>query len=234
MRAVVWIPARGGSTRVADKNLQIVGGRSLVQRAIDGANLSGCQAVVSTQDPAIAKHARENGAEVHDRPAELADAFAQIEPSIAHWWATLAEREKPEAIVLRHPTHCFVTREHVREALAILARGGVSTVVGVADVSMAHAFAGECYPLFGESEGLWSFDATRDALTRPRSQDVPKVWCESGSLYAFTRHHWETVGDRMWGACGDIRLAMGEIDSMDIDTPEDLLICRAIAEATGR
>lgn len=214
--------------------MQMVGGRTLVQRAIYCANLSECCAVVSTQDAAIAAHARDNGAQVHERPAELADAVAQIEPSIAHWWSTLTEAEKPDAIVLRHPTHCFVTRDHVREALSMLARNS-GPVVGVRDVSMDHEFSGECYPLFGEHEGLYAFDPLRATKSRPRSQDgAGKVWRETGSLYAFSRWHWETVGDRMWGSTGDVALKMDDISSMDIDTPDQLAICQAAAEATGR
>jgi sugar O-acyltransferase (sialic acid O-acetyltransferase NeuD family) len=83
------IPARGGSVRIPGKNLRLVGGVSLlgraVQRARDAArDLPGGphRVVCSTDDPSIADEARAWGAEVLDRPASLATSEA-ITPDVA-------------------------------------------------------------------------------------------------------------------------------------------------------
>jgi CMP-N-acetylneuraminic acid synthetase len=61
---------------------------------------------------------------------------------------------------------------------------------------------------------------------------VPDVWRESGAIYCWTRTHWETVGDRMWGD-RMVPFYMDETSSSDIDTPRDLEWCRWLAETRG-
>ena len=68
------IPARGGSKRLPGKNIAPFGGRPLIAWSILAARaLEGVSAViVSTDDPAIAAVARDWGADVVQRPADLA------------------------------------------------------------------------------------------------------------------------------------------------------------------
>jgi len=77
------VPARGGSVRVPGKNLRTVAGIPLVGQAVRIARLAAARVpggphriVCSTDDPGIAAAAREWGAEILDRPAELATAEA--------------------------------------------------------------------------------------------------------------------------------------------------------------
>lgn len=267
-RTVAFVPARGGSTRIPRKNLQVVGSRSLLDRAIF-AGFACDEVVVSTDDDEIASAAvlcvevglssaeeqRRTGAlgrvtkapEIVRRPSELATEHAQIEASIAHWWAKLHEKEKPDAVVLLQPTSPFRTAEHVRQALALLEQGA-ETVVGVRDVSVPYAFRGRIDPNNG------GYYPARSRLARPRSQDVVRLapmHAENGALYAWTRRHWESVGDRMWGRDGlgppiirtegdwsqvslrpgTVPLIMSEIESFDVDDQDDLDIARAISAA---
>lgn len=81
MTTLALIPARGGSKGVARKNLRLVGGRSLLARAIDAARDSGMvdRVVVSTDHEEIAGEARHCGAEAPFlRPLELASDQAAI------------------------------------------------------------------------------------------------------------------------------------------------------------
>src|SRR5215218_11039936 len=76
--ATAIIPARGGSLGLPGKNLARVGGVPLVTRAVHAA-LSATRigrVVVTTDDEAIADTARNAGAEVVARPADLAGSTA--------------------------------------------------------------------------------------------------------------------------------------------------------------
>ncbi|TPW94057.1 acylneuraminate cytidylyltransferase family protein, partial [Schumannella luteola] len=90
---VAIIPARGGSRGVPSKNLRRVGGVPLVARAVESALAVAAidRVVVSTDDPEIAEVARARGADVVDRPAELAGDTASSESAIDHTLETLAE-----------------------------------------------------------------------------------------------------------------------------------------------
>ena len=64
MRIIALITARGGSKRLAGKNIRTLGGNPLIVWSIDVAkDISEiCDILVSTDDPAIAKVCTEAGA----------------------------------------------------------------------------------------------------------------------------------------------------------------------------
>ncbi len=68
------IPARGGSKGVPQKNIRLVCGKPLLVWTIEAAQQAALldRWVVSTEDPEIARISREYGAEVLDRPPQLA------------------------------------------------------------------------------------------------------------------------------------------------------------------
>lgn len=79
-------PARGGSKGVPRKNVRPIHGRPLIAWTIDAARSSRLidRYVVSTEDSEIAAVARGLGAEILDRPAELATDEAMTADVLAH------------------------------------------------------------------------------------------------------------------------------------------------------
>lgn len=74
MTVLAITPARGGSKGIPGKNIKDVAGKPLIAWTIEAAKRSKLidRYVVSTEDAAIAAVARDCGAEVLDRPLELA------------------------------------------------------------------------------------------------------------------------------------------------------------------
>jgi CMP-N-acetylneuraminic acid synthetase len=74
MSRAALIPARGGSKRLPRKNILEVGGLPMLAHPIRAARDSGLfdRILVSTEDAEIAAIARAHGAEVIERPAEIA------------------------------------------------------------------------------------------------------------------------------------------------------------------
>ena len=107
---VAVIPARGGSKRLARKNLLMFGGEPLlghsISLALSSQDVDRC--LVSTEDAEIASVARSLGAEVVDRPADLADDCATSASVVMHAVQEL-EREgcRPEAVVTLQPNCPF-------------------------------------------------------------------------------------------------------------------------------
>ncbi len=108
MKTLCIIPARGGSKGIPHKNLRVVAGRPLIAWSVDVA----CEAqllervVVSTDDAEIARVARDSGAEIVDRPAELAGDTASSESALIHALDVLQEQEGyvPDLVVFLQPT----------------------------------------------------------------------------------------------------------------------------------
>ena len=86
MRFITIIPARGGSKRFQGKNTHVLAGKPLICHSIDyslhNPNIIGTY--VSTDSENIKKISVVAGAEIIDRPAELADDFVTTAAAMKH------------------------------------------------------------------------------------------------------------------------------------------------------
>ena len=106
------IPARGGSKGIPGKNLQHVGGLSLVARSVRAALASRRvkRVIVSTDDDAIAAEAQAHGAEVVQRPVAIAGDTASSESALLHALDTLEQQGPlPAQLVFLQCTSPFTT-----------------------------------------------------------------------------------------------------------------------------
>lgn len=86
MKIVAIIPARGGSKGIPGKNIKQCAGKPLIAWTIESAKQCKMlnRVIVSTDDKKIAEVAKEYGAEVVDRPAELATDTATTMSALQH------------------------------------------------------------------------------------------------------------------------------------------------------
>ena len=96
------IPARGGSKGIPRKNIKMIAGKPLIAWTIEAAKKSKLmdRFVVSTEDPEVAAISREYGAEVVDRPKELATDEATTISALQHVLSLI----KADTVVLLQPT----------------------------------------------------------------------------------------------------------------------------------
>ena len=116
------IPARGGSKGVKDKNLQIVGGMSLVERAIEEAKNANIFDIIylSTDSSRIAAYGAQLGVEILNRKPMLATDNALISDVILDHIETLS-LSLDDQLWLIQPTALFrkkVDFEHVLNAIS--------------------------------------------------------------------------------------------------------------------
>lgn len=216
------IPARGGSKGLPGKNLRPLGGVPLIVHSIRAARAS-CRlddCVVSTDDPATAKVAREAGARVPFlRPADLATDRISVWPAVRH---AVAEWEangggRVDVAVLLQPTSPLRANEDIDASIARLLEDDAEMCVTVVrphdspyfnmvEITTDSApFARACSPVMRESV---------------RRQDAPAVYALNGAVYAVRRGVLDTLDNQFQLQ----RLAIFEMPkhrSVDIDTPED-------------
>lgn len=123
------IPARGGSKGVPGKNIKIIHGKPLIVWSIEKGLKSRLidKLVVSTDSEEIARIAREAGAEVLMRPAELATDTASTQDVMTH----ALQYYPADILVLLQPTSPYRTdglideciEEFLQEDLDSLATG---------------------------------------------------------------------------------------------------------------
>lgn len=134
-RILGLIPAKGGSVRLARKNLRALGGRTLLQRAIESACEAACldRVVVSTEDSEIAEAARAAGADVpFMRPAHLArDPHGVVDVCLHALDALESNGEIFSEIAILLPTSPFRCARHVREAIERYRATGAAFLMSV-------------------------------------------------------------------------------------------------------
>jgi len=215
MRTVGLILARGGSTRVPGKNLAVLGGRTLVRRALETALAAGCfeRVALSSDDNAILAEAEELEVVALRRPPELSTETARASDAALHALHALDDPSAPiEALAILQCTSPFTAPEDVAGAVELLERTGAESVVTVSVADAAH------HPLkMKRLEGDRLLPFLEDDRLTP-SHELEQLWLRNGSVYVFRRD----VVERGLQA-EDVRgYEMPPERSFDIDTPQDL------------
>lgn len=217
-RTVAIIPARGGSKAIPLKNLQRVGGKTLLTRAIESARraVEVDDVYVSTDHAEIANEARLAGAQVVQRPPELATDTATSESAVLHALRSLDADY--EVTLLIQCTSPFIDPAAIDNAVQRVRADQADVVFSAVE---DHSF-------------MWALDAEQQAIAvghdahhRPRRQDRPPQYNETGAFYAMRTAGLLAAGHRFFG-----RIGVEEVPpehSREIDTLADLTLARQIA-----
>jgi CMP-N-acetylneuraminic acid synthetase len=232
MTAVALIPARGGSTRVADKNIRPLDGHPLLAYTVAAARQAGVfeEVVVSTDSPRYAEVAEHYGARALERPAELASHTADLVGTTEHAlddWA--ARGTAPDVLCLLMPCCPLRRSAQVRAHISAFAEAGRSFQLSVVDYAASHPH----WALARDEEG--HIDAFFGWEHFKRSQELQKVYCPSGAIWIVSvvafREQRAFYGKPLHGE------PLPFPDGMDIDEPEDLELAAALVDgfrAQGR
>ncbi|MCG0067295.1 N-acylneuraminate cytidylyltransferase [Streptomyces tricolor] len=229
-RVLAVIPARGGSKGVPAKNLAPVGGVPLVARAVRECRASRLvtDVVVSTDDQAIAAAAREAGAEVVLRPAAIAGDTATSEAAVRHAMDTheALHGAPVDVVLLVQCTSPFLVREDIDGVAAAVAENGADTAVTVAPFYGFIWREGETETEGGAGAG-GGVGVNHDKSFRPRRQDRPQDFLETGAAYAMDAAGFRERGHRFFGRTELVRTDPARV--LEIDDPHDLARARALA-----
>jgi CMP-N,N'-diacetyllegionaminic acid synthase len=216
MDVVALIPARGGSKGIPRKNLVDVAGKPLLAWTVEAALASRAvtRVVVSTDDEEIAGVAEALGAEVLDRPAELAADETPMLEVVRH---ALGELGPTEVLALLQPTSPLRSAENVDEAVALLVDSDADAVISVVEVP--HRFEP------GSLMGIEAGRLVRLGDSAPRRQDKPSLYARNGPAVLALRP--DRLGDDLYG--GDCRpYVMAPRESLDVDDESDLELARLL------
>ncbi|MFE2942876.1 cytidylyltransferase domain-containing protein [Streptomyces sp. NPDC059255] len=238
MTVLAVIPARGGSKGVPAKNLAPVGGVPLVVRAVRAclAARRVTDVVVSTDDALIADAARAAGAEVVLRPAAIAGDTATSEAAVLHAMdaygalrgngtegaAGVGSPGSTDVVLLVQCTSPFLTAEDLDGVTGAVTEDGADTALTVAPT---HGFvwrqdgAGRARP-----DG---YGVNHDKANRPRRQDRPQEYLETGAAYAMRADGFREARHRFFGRTALVPTDPARV--LEIDDPHDLARARLLA-----
>lgn len=226
MNKVAMIFARGGSKGIPNKNLQLVAGKSLIQRAIDTAlaSVNVDRIIVSTDSTEIAKVAIAAGAEVPFlRPAYLA------EDSSAEWFAwrhALAYLDKsdgvlPDAMISIPTTSPLRLVSDIDACIEAYDQGGWDAVITVSEAQRNPYF--NMVQIDSSSRASIAVKPPSDLVRR---QDSPVLFDICTIAYV-VRAEFVLQHDSMWdGRVGTVVIPQER--ALDIDTPFDLKVADLI------
>ncbi|GLY13549.1 acylneuraminate cytidylyltransferase [Kineosporia rhizophila] len=216
-RVVAVIPARGGSQGVPLKNLEPVGGRSLLMRAVTACRQSQLidEVYVSTDHAGIQEEARRAGAHVVVRPAAISGNTASSESAVLHAINEIqGDGPAPEVTVLVQCTSPFMNPADLDAAVGRVLAGEADCAFSAVE---SHAFLWKYGP-----DGLIGIN--HDASFRPRRQDRDTEFRETGAFYAMRTDGLRRHGRRFFGTL--VAQRVNDDHAMEIDTPDDLHIAR--------
>jgi CMP-N-acetylneuraminic acid synthetase len=223
VRVLAVVPARGGSRRVPRKNLAILGGRTLVRRALETAVGAACfdAVVLSSEDEEILAQAEGLDVRALQRPAELATDTARAYDVVRH--ALEQSGDSFDAVAVVQATSPFTAPEDLAGAVALLESSGAESVVSVVRLEAA------IHPLKLkrlQADGRLLPFLADDALTP--SHELPPLWVRNGSIYLSRA---DVLERGLLVSDGDVRgYEMPEERSYDIDTPRDLAFAQFLSQ----
>jgi N-acylneuraminate cytidylyltransferase len=224
---VAAVPARGGSTGVPRKNVRDLGGKPLVAWPIDVAHETEYvdRTVVTTDDDEIAATAREYGAEVVERPPELATDDALVVDAMRHLAEVLHEEGVDVTyVVMLEPTTPLREPQDVAACLELLA-DEANEYGSVATFTPAVINPHRTWRLDGDSPEPF-VDGADPWLPR---QKLPEAYQLNGGAYAFRVDAIEPDGHSLlFGEAGAV--VMPASRSVDIDTETDFRIVETLLD----
>lgn len=224
---VAVIPARGGSRGVPRKNVRRVGGVPLIVRTVRTAvSTPGVdRVVVSTDDAEIAELARAHGAEVVERPAQLAGDTVSSESALDHALEVLAGRGvEVGVLVFLQATSPFIDAAALDDGIDAV-RGGL--------VDVAFSAVGSWGFLWRPAaHGRGVEGVNHDPAHRPRRQDRTPEYLETGAFYVLDARGYRAARHRFFGVVAPV--IVSEASAIEIDTEEQLVLASALAAHLDR
>ena len=170
MKIIAIIPARGGSKRLPNKNILLLGGIPLIAHSINFAKESKIdKIVVSTDDAFIKEIALKYGAEVIDRPMDLATEFSPTIDTLKHVMENVAGNYG--YVVVLQPTNPLRPINLLQEALKKIKEGNFDSLMTVTKNEQKFGkITNEKFVPYNYAMGQ-------------RSQDLEPLYYENGLLY---------------------------------------------------
>ena len=217
MRILALILARGGSKRLPEKNIRVLGGKPLIGWSIDIGKLipEVCDIIVSTDDPKIQEVAKELGANSPWlRPKELSSDNSSSVDAALHaldWYES--KHGIVDGLLLLQPTSPFRDIDKIKEGVNLFLTHDCDSILGV-----SHTHAHPKWTFTIHNDILYPFLSDHGLNTR--SQDLEPAYVINGSFYLISPR--DLRNEKSFFVKGALPLVIdSNIESLDIDTEHD-------------
>ena len=229
MDFLAFIPARGGSKGIPNKNLVLLKGKPLIQYTVEAAKKSKYinEIFISSDDDKIINFCKSLGISVnYKRPSRLADDNTPMIDVVLDmiFWKKIHEKKLPDVIVLLQPTSPLRTSDDIDLAIEEFVRTNSETLISV-NLMREHPY--ECIKLDGNK---WSY-LEKPSTKVSRRQDYEKIfYFINGAIYIAKTSF--LVSEKTFIEEGKSLLFFMESEkSVDIDDLYDLKFAESLISA---
>lgn len=221
MKTIAIIPARGGSKRLSNKNIRLLGGIPLIAHSILYAQKNNAiidAVYVSTDDELIRETGLDFGAEVVDRPESLSGDFEPTFSAVRHVLESLDF--EVDNVVLLQPTNPLRPECLLEETFGIYQKQNCDSLF---TVSENHQKLGK---ISGEKFLPFNYEIGQ------RSQDLEPLYFENGLLYISKAKlilEGKIISEKAFPY-----VVNHIFENVDIDTQEDLGYAEYLFEKVSR
>jgi CMP-N-acetylneuraminic acid synthetase len=224
MEILYLIPARGGSKGLPGKNTKDLNGKPMIAYSIEAVQNSSHSGriVVSTEDEKIAQVSRKLGAEVVNRPKELAEDESSTADVALHCLDELGKGGfRPDVLVLLQPTSPLRISEDIDGAIKKFIDSGVKACVTVcqsthpAEWNLLLDEGGNLSPLFG-----WE-------KFSERRQDLQNTYHPNGAVFVIGIQDLQE-GKKFYVEDSTAAQVMPSERSVDVDNLVDFLFAEML------
>lgn len=211
MKVISVITARGGSKGIPRKNIIDVNGKPLLSYSIR-ASLQSCvdETWVSTEDEEIKNVALQYGAQVINRPMHLANDIIMPDAALLH----AANNINFDVLVFIQPCAALIRPEYINAGIDMVIKGGYDSSFSAVKESWQPVWDINIKPVD------W------DIKNRPRRQEMPERYKETGMFYVTTKDALIKSKLRYSGKIGIVEIPLK--DSFQVDNHQDLEMIRRI------
>jgi N-acylneuraminate cytidylyltransferase len=203
--------------------MKLLGGIPLVAHSIlhaINAQIDPENIIVSSDGAAILDVAREYGVQPCKRPAKISGDDASTEQALLHALDFAEPRGAVSSVLLLQPTSPIRLQGTLNAFIKFYLDGEYDSALTTT----------EFYNFFWreDNDGM-DFEATYDFINRPMRQEMPPweyVYFDNGNAYLTKTSILRQNKNRLFGNIGVYPIA--ELEGMQIDTPQDLELMRAI------
>lgn len=238
-KIITLIPARAGSTRVPNKNLQLIRRKTLVQIAIEQSlKIKNNNVFVSTNCEKIESIAKKNGARVIIRDDSLCTPNATSISCILDFLSKETDINPTDLICFKPCTNPFLTHESfIGMVKLIRSKRNAVSVVSITEPS-THPFRLIDLRRSGYIQNAIFTLKGKNINNTERSQDWPQIYEGSPALRITKASHFQQIlvkSDNLSQVRGKtyntdrcLGYPISQLEAFDIDTQKDLQLSRKL------
>lgn len=217
------IPARGGSKGIIGKNIKLLDGKPLICYTIEEAMKSRYlgRIFVSTDDQVIARISSKCGADIIERPDELARDKSPIIDALFHAIDLINDTSDKDLVILLQPTSPLRNAADIDKAVELFLKTDCESVISMCKVDHSpywcFKYEGDkLKPLFGNK------------FLKMRRQELPEVFRPNGAIYISTVKN--LYKNRGFDCDNIVPYIMPPERSIDIDEEIDFKLAELLIE----